>query len=106
MERIGVVIKDNVVVNLVVWADHSEAQFLSEGFDKAEEVTNLEPRPGLNWTWSEAEGYRPPSPFSSWLWNGAKWDAPVKYPTDGGTYSWNEENQAWDPIPMPEPTQD
>lgn len=37
-------------------------------------------------------------PFASWLWNGTKWEAPVAYPTDGGSYVWNEKIKNWKKI--------
>ena len=41
-----------------------------------------------------------PSPYSSWILNETtgEWEAPVSYPDDGSSYSWNEETQSWDLI--------
>ena len=44
---------------------------------------------------------RPAQPYSSWVWNGLNWEAPVSYPEDGGQYEWDESAQNWatvDPI--------
>jgi hypothetical protein len=39
----------------------------------------------------------PPQPFPSWtLDDDCNWQPPVAMPTDGGRYSWNEANQAWE----------
>ena len=97
MERTGVLIEAGVVCNHILWSDHSEAQYEAEGWDVAMEVTGLVPRPGIGWTWTEADGFRPPSPYPSWTWNGVGWEAPVPQPE--GEYSWNEETQTWDEIP-------
>lgn len=36
-------------------------------------------------------------PWESWILNETtcQWEAPTPMPTDGKTYSWNEENQEW-----------
>ena len=98
MERRGVLVIDNKVVNVVVWGDSSEDQFLNDGFQHAEEITNLVVQPRLGWTWSKKDGYRSPQPFPSWTYNGVDWEAPVAHPEDGGNYSWNEETQTWTPV--------
>jgi len=38
-----------------------------------------------------------PKPYPSWVLSEeyCRWDAPVPYPSDGGFYSWDEENQDW-----------
>jgi hypothetical protein len=37
-----------------------------------------------------------PQPYPSWIRNGSFWQAPVEYPTDGGSYNWNESTISWD----------
>ena len=39
-----------------------------------------------------------PKPFNSWILNEDTciWEAPVAYPTDGGTYIWNEQIKNWE----------
>ena len=46
---------------------------------------------------AERDAFIPPKPFDSWVLNEetARWEAPVAYPTDGLTYSWNEDELAW-----------
>lgn len=35
-------------------------------------------------------------PYPSWVLNEqGEWKAPIEYPTDGGSYIWDEQNQAW-----------
>ena len=101
MERIGVIRNNGVVVNAILWADHTPDQLIADGITDFQEVTDLDPRPGIGWTWSETDGFRPPSPFPSWTWNGVGWEAPVPQPE--GAYTWNEETQTWDAIPTEEP---
>ena len=38
-----------------------------------------------------------PKPYESWVLDEStcRWEAPVPYPSDGGLYSWDEENQDW-----------
>ena len=38
---------------------------------------------------------RPPQPYPSWAWDGAKWIAPVPYPEGDGWYDWDEAAQGW-----------
>jgi len=44
------------------------------------------------------DAFIPPKPFNSWTLNETTclWEAPVAYPDDDNTYTWNEENQTWD----------
>jgi hypothetical protein len=53
--------------------------------------------PGPGWTWDEdADAFYAPQPFPSWtLDDDYRWQAPVPYPEDGGSYSWDEEEQVW-----------
>ena len=46
----------------------------------------------------ERDAFIPPRPFNSWTLNEdtCHWEPPVAYPTDGKTYTWNEDNQSWD----------
>jgi hypothetical protein len=38
---------------------------------------------------------RPQQPYSSWTWDGEKWNSPVPYPEDGEVYQWDEETETW-----------
>ena len=97
-ERIGVIRENGVVVNWIVWADHTPDQLIAEGITDFQEVTGLSPMPGVGWTWNETDGYRQPQPFPSWTWNGVDWEAPTPEPSEGGPYSWNEQTQSWEPF--------
>lgn len=100
MERTGALVEDSIVRNIIVWGDESEAQYESEGWDYAVETTDLAVKPGIGWTYTEPDGFRPPQPFPSWVWSkkNEAWEAPTPMPTDGGQYEWNETTQTWDEI--------
>jgi hypothetical protein len=53
---------------------------------------------GAGFTYNaDIDAFVPPQPFPSWtLDDDANWQPPVAMPTDGGRYSWNEANQAWE----------
>lgn len=53
---------------------------------------------GIGYTYSVAfDAFIPPQPFPSWTLDvDRNWQPPVAMPTDGGRYSWNEANQAWE----------
>lgn len=38
---------------------------------------------------------RPSQPYPSWTWVDGQWTAPATYPSDGGMYQWDEDEQAW-----------
>jgi hypothetical protein len=97
-ERTGVLVHDGIVINVVVWGDESDEQFADDGYQHFEETTDMERKPRLGWTWNEEDGYRPPSPFPSWVYNNdaGVWEAPEPMPTEGGPFQWNEETQTWE----------
>lgn len=81
-------IHDGTTVVNVINADSQEI---------AEQVTGLTAletsgEPWIDWT-LESEGWRRPSPFPSWVWNGSEWEAPVADPGDGST--WDEATLSW-----------
>lgn len=54
---------------------------------------------GIGYTYDATlDAFIPPKPYPSWTLDNltADWEAPVPYPTDGKTYSWNETTQTWD----------
>lgn len=60
---------------------------------------------GIGYTYNaELDAFIPPKPFPSWLLNSdtCLWDAPVAMPTDGKNYSWNETQQNWVEVIVPE----
>lgn len=53
---------------------------------------------GIGYTYDETrDAFIPPQPFPSWTLNDSTclWDSPVPYPSDNGTYRWNETSQEW-----------
>ncbi len=56
---------------------------------------------GIGYTYdAQRDAFIPPKPFDSWLLDedSCKWIAPLKMPSDGEMYSWNEANQTWDAV--------
>ena len=55
---------------------------------------------GIGYTYqADIDAFVPPQPYASWtLDDNAQWQPPVVMPTDGGMYSWNEANQAWEVV--------
>ena len=53
---------------------------------------------GIGYTYhADIDAFVPPQPYPSWTLDAdAQWQPPVAMPTDGGMYSWNETNQAWE----------
>ena len=58
---------------------------------------------GIGYTW-DGTGFAAPQPYASWSLNEDTylWESPVAYPTDGKAYTWNENDQEWVEIPLPE----
>jgi len=57
---------------------------------------------GIGFTYDEErDAFVPPKPFESWVLNEETclWEAPLPYPDDAGSYSWNEDLFAWELIP-------
>ena len=53
---------------------------------------------GTGFTYDEQrDAFIPPKPFDSWVLDEATclWVAPIEYPADGGTYSWDESEGDW-----------
>ena len=53
---------------------------------------------GVGYTYDRVlDAFIPPKPYASWLLNEdtCLWDAPVAYPDDGKTYSWDEATTNW-----------
>jgi hypothetical protein len=53
----------------------------------------------------ELDSFVAPQPYPSWKLDkrNSQWKAPVAYPTDGFTYSWNEESLSWELMDFSEP---
>jgi hypothetical protein len=56
---------------------------------------------GIGYTYDEdRDAFIPPKPYNSWVLNEETclWDAPIPYPEDGETYTWDEEQGDWTQI--------
>jgi hypothetical protein len=54
---------------------------------------------GIGFTYDEdRDAFIPPKPFESWVLDEATclWEAPLPYPEDEGSYTWNEELFVWE----------
>ena len=63
---------------------------------------------GIGYTYDPVlDAFIAPKPYPSWLLNTTtcQWEAPVQYPDDGGTYTWDEEIINWKQI-LPPPIMD
>lgn len=49
---------------------------------------------------AQRDAFIPPKPFTSWILNeqSCLWEAPTPYPTDGGSYYWDEPTLSWQPV--------
>jgi len=49
---------------------------------------------------AERDAFIAPKPYDSWTLDEdtCRWEAPVAYPTDGKSYTWNEDNTNWEEI--------
>lgn len=60
---------------------------------------------GVGFTYdAQRDAFIEPKPYESWTLNEAScvWEPPVAVPTENGGYEWNEAEQRWDVVPMPE----
>ena len=56
---------------------------------------------GIGFTYDEGrDAFIPPQPYPSWVLNEdtCLWDAPVAYPDDGLSYTWDEASQSWQEV--------
>lgn len=85
-------IKNGIVENIII-ADYD---FIQNDGDLWIECTENN-YPSINDTYTETEGFRPPKPFDSWIWddNNKLWDAPIPLPDEENIYEWDEETQSW-----------
>ena len=54
---------------------------------------------GIGYTYDKTrDAFIAPKPYASWILNEdtCLWEAPVAYPDDGESYSWNETTTSWD----------
>ena len=84
------IVENGTVVNVIVAEDRATAIAVTG----LEVVAITDGVPGMGWA-LHAGAWRPPSPFSSWEWNGNVWEAPIPYPADGASYVWDEGQRNW-----------
>jgi hypothetical protein len=56
---------------------------------------------GIGYTYDKTlDAFIPPKPFASWILDEETclWNAPIAYPEDDKSYSWNEETLSWDEV--------
>jgi hypothetical protein len=56
---------------------------------------------GIGYTYdADLDAFIPPQPYPSWVLNETTclWDAPVLYPDDGLSYTWDEASQSWQEV--------
>ena len=59
---------------------------------------------GIGYTYNAYDDvFYAPQPYPSWILNTSTWlwEAPVPYPDDGNSYTWDEATQSWVLIPTP-----
>ena len=86
-EKAGIDFLHNLYNNRDVWKQTFPDKSLRKNFA------------GIGMTFYEdRDAFVPIQPFASWILNETtcKWEAPVAYPTDGQSYSWNETTKQWD----------
>lgn len=107
MEKIFALLKDNIVINVVVFDESATQELIDEitntnNAEVAIDTSNYEDV-GINYTWHQ-DHFKPPKPFASWIWSNEKWTAPISKPIDA-IYVWNEGSQNWEfvkNLPTPE----
>ncbi len=105
--------ENSVVTQVIVGIDETE---LIEGLDPETWYGNLQGQTckrtsyngnyrknyaGIGDTYDETrDAFIPPKAFESWVLNEetCQWNPPVPYPTNGATYTWNEQTTTWDLI--------
>jgi hypothetical protein len=105
--------ENNIVTEVIVGIDETE---LIEGLEPELWYTNFRGQvckrtsyngnirknyAGVGYTFDEArDAFIAPKPFDSWLLDEdtCHWNAPVAYPTDDKTYTWNEDALTWDEV--------
>lgn len=81
------------IINVIIADSKESAEFVT-----GMEAFETEGQPWIGWT-LEKDGWRPPSPYSSWIWSENEWKAPIDMPEDGvNIYSWNEGSGNWEVI--------
>jgi hypothetical protein len=107
-------VENGVVTNVVVVDEHEDngQEFLNSiGLDGTWIQTSYNGNirgkyAGIGDVYNKTKDrFEPTKPFSSWVWNEVtySYEAPVAYPTDGESYTWDEDTQTW--VAQTEPTE-
>lgn len=109
--------QDSIVTEVIVGIDETE---LIEGKDPETWYSDFRNQPckrtsysgkirknyaGIGYFYDEKlDGFIPPKTYASWTLDKKTclWKSPVPFPSDGGAYSWNEENLTWELRGLPE----
>ena len=85
-------IENGTVTQVIVATNEVVLEFDGEWISCSEQTL-----PSIGYTYTETEGFRPPKPFGSWVYNSETkdWEPPIPYPDDGNIYEWSEETQTW-----------
>lgn len=100
VEKIYAFVDEGVVSNTVVINDPQVVKQLKKQHDDVV-LVGQDSRAGIGYTYSPDEGFRPPKPFPSWVWNKENfWEAPVAAPEPSNadnpeTFEWNESDGSW-----------
>jgi hypothetical protein len=112
--------ENDIVTEVIVGIDETE---LIEGLDPETWYSNFRGQvckrtsyngnirknyAGIGYFYDEGlDAFIGPNPYPSWTLNteSCRWEAPVQYPTDGFTYSWNESNLTWELINFAQPNE-
>jgi hypothetical protein len=101
-------VRDGLVVDVIVaepeffntFVDSSPGEWIQTSYNTKGGVHVLGGIPlrknyaGVGFTYDKIrDAFIPPKSYNSWILNedSCLWEPPVVYPTDGGTYTWNEE---------------
>jgi hypothetical protein len=99
-KRFAEIDSNNIVLRVIVaeskeWCQETLGGIWLETFTDRSQRYNYA---GIGFTYDEdRDAFIPPKPFDSWILDEATclWEAPVAYPEDGESYTWNEETQEW-----------
>ena len=103
-------VKDGVVANTVLCDDDAPNLFGDDGWDEIIDITDITELgvddPGIGYTWTKKDGFRPPKPQPSFVWDETekRWTEPVAKPDDveGKHWLWEEDNTEWVQHDLPE----
>jgi len=100
LPNVAAMITEGVVVNVgALSTENDYTEWLRQAELEYDEV-RIVPNAGIGWL-DTPDGLRAPKPDdTTWVWDDGNgwWDRPVPYPSDGGSYVWDEDAQGWSPV--------